>query len=229
MASLGRMSAGIIHEINNPLNYANQALYLLRTKKDRLPEAERPKYLEIVSDIEDGVGRVQRIVSDLREFTHPHSTGKDQVALSAILSSALRFLSHELKEPVKVEVRVPEDLGVHVDKNKMTQVIVNLVQDSIDALREKKFEDGPGPLVTLQGDRAGDRVHLLVRDNGEGISPENLSKIFDPFFTTKDVGKGMGLGLSICYRIVHEQGGDISVRSEKGKFTEFTLDLPAKG
>jgi len=228
MASLGRLSAGIIHEINNPLNYATQGLYLLQTKKDRLPEEDRAKYQEIVSDIQEGVGRVQRIVSDLREFTHPHSTSKDLVTVSEILSATLRFLGNELKDPLRTEVSVPEDLTVYVDKNKMVQVFVNLVQNSVDALREKAPGTEP-PLLSIRAGREGDRVRVSFRDNGTGIAPENLGKIFDPFFTTKEVGMGMGLGLSICYRILHEQGGEISVKSEKGSFTEFTLMLPQKG
>jgi len=228
MASLGRLSAGIIHEINNPLNYATQALYLLRSKKDRLPEEERAKYAEVVADIEEGVGRVQRIVSDLREFTHPHSTGKDEVAISEVLDAALRFMGHELKDGIPVELKVPTDLMVHVDKNKMVQVFVNLLQNSVDALKDKKT-GSERPAISIQAEADEKRARVRVRDNGTGISEEDLGKIFDPFFTTKDVGEGMGLGLSICYRILHEQGGDISVRSEKGKFTEFTLELPVRG
>ncbi len=227
MASLGRMSAGIIHEINNPLNYATQALYLLRTKKDRLPEDDRTKYLEIVSDIEEGVGRVQRIVSDLREFTHPHSSGKDRVELLEVLSASLRFLSHELRDPLKVEVSVSADLQVYAEKNKLVQVFVNLVQNSVDALKEKKFREEK-PSISIRGEAGEKKVRVWVRDNGNGIPPENLGKIFDPFFTTKDVGEGMGLGLSICYRIIREQGGDITVKSEPGKFTEFLLELPVQ-
>ncbi len=228
MASLGRLSAGIIHEINNPLNYAVQALYLLKAKKDRLPDQEREKFVETVTDIEDGVNRVQRIVSDLRSFTHPKAGGSvDLIGLKEILSNALRFLGHELKDRVKVEIEVPEDQQVLADRNKMIHVFVNLIQNSSDALKEKNF-DGEEPLIWIKSRFENGKVFIQVRDNGSGINPENLDKIFDPFFTTKDVGQGMGLGLSICYRILREQGGRISARSEKGKFTEFTLELPAK-
>ncbi|HEY5039847.1 MAG TPA: response regulator, partial [bacterium] len=227
MASLGRLSAGIIHEINNPLNYATSALYLLKMKKDLIPEAGRAKYVETVSDIEEGVGRVQRIVSDLRTFTHPHSSGKDWVNLAEILSTSLRFLSQELKDKIELEVRIPKDQKVMADRNKLIQVFVNLVQNSADALKEKKFgEEKPRISIKSQADNSVVRVYL--RDNGAGIAPDDMGKIFDPFFTTKEVGQGMGLGLSICYKIMHEQGGDISVKSEKGKFTEFALELPSK-
>ncbi len=229
MASLGRLSAGIIHEINNPLNYAAQALYLLKTKKDRIPEEDRAKYVEIVSDIEEGVGRVQRIVSDLRTFSHPHmGGGTDLIELEEVVSTALRLLGHELNDGIQLEVNVPKEEQVQADRNKLIHVLVNLLQNSMDALKEKKFEDGEKPLLSIRSQADESKVWVSIQDNGTGIDPENMNKIFDPFFTTKDVGQGMGLGLSICYRIMNEQGGNISVKSEKGKFTEFTLELPVK-
>jgi len=105
---------------------------------------------------------------------------------------------------------------------------VNLVQNALDAMKRKQY-DGTRPAITIAGRVENGRSLLVVRDNGEGIDPANLDKIFDPFFTTKDVGEGMGLGLSICYRIVQEYDGVIRVRSEHGNFCEFTLDFPVKG
>ena len=107
-------------------------------------------------------------------------------------------------------------------------MLVNLLQNSLDALRHKKFDERA---TDRFGSRAAWRTgesFIVVRDNGTGIDAEHLDKIFDPFFTTKDVGEGMGLGLSICYRIVQECDGRISVRTEAGKFCEFTLEFPAK-
>jgi signal transduction histidine kinase len=228
MASLGRLSAGLIHEINNPLNYAAQALYVLRTKKDQLPEAERPFYTEVLDDIEDGVQRVKRIVTDLRTFTHPHmGGGKDLVEVKDVVDTALRFLSHELKDNVKLEVKVPEEQTMLADRNKLIQVFINLIQNASDALREKKFENDEARLL-IESREEKDRVFIRIRDNGSGIDPQVMDKIFDPFFTTKDVGQGMGLGLSLCFRIMQEQEGHIAVKSEKGNWTEFTLDLPAR-
>jgi two-component system sensor histidine kinase PhcS len=105
-------------------------------------------------------------------------------------------------------------------------VLTNLLQNSIHALEEKRF-DGEAPTIVIEGRSEGDRRLVVVRDNGPGIAPENLEKIFDPFFTTKSPGKGMGLGLGICYRIIQGFGGTIRVRSEPGRFCEFTLDLRA--
>jgi two-component system sensor histidine kinase PhcS len=98
----------------------------------------------------------------------------------------------------------------------------------MDALKHKTFENEK-PTISIEGKIENGKTILLVRDNGSGISNEHLDKIFDPFFTTKDVGEGMGLGLSICYRIVQECDGRIGVRTEQGKFCEFTLEFPVKG
>jgi signal transduction histidine kinase len=228
MASLGRLSAGIIHEINNPLNYAHSALHVLKMKKDRLPPEDREKYSEVVGDIEEGIGRVQRIVSDLRTFTHPKFGGAvDLIELEETVSTALRFLSHELKDKIKVDLKIPKDQQVLADRNKLVHVFVNLLQNAVDALNEKKFM-GEEPSLEIQSREKDGKVLVSVRDNGAGIAPENLDKIFDPFFTTKDVGQGMGLGLSLCYKILEDQGGRITAKSEQGKFTEFDLEIPAK-
>ena len=98
----------------------------------------------------------------------------------------------------------------------------------MDALKGKTFENEK-PSISIESRLEQGKSILVVRDNGSGIASENLDKIFDPFFTTKDVGEGMGLGLSICYRIVQECDGRISVRTETGKICEFTLEFPAKG
>jgi len=105
---------------------------------------------------------------------------------------------------------------------------VNLLQNSLDAFKQKSFDEEK-PTIWIEGRLANGTSRLSIRDNGEGIDPQNLDKIFDPFFTTKDVGEGMGLGLSISYRIVQEYEGRIAVKSERGKFCEFTLEFPARG
>ncbi|HUO57678.1 MAG TPA: ATP-binding protein [bacterium] len=227
MASLGRLSAGIIHEINNPLNYASTALHLLKSKKDKLPESEREKYGEIVSDIEEGMGRVQHIVSDLRTFSHPRTDSVDLIELDETITTALRFVNQELKGTVQIQLEVPQGQQVLGDRNKLIHVFVNLFQNSVDAIRAKNFIDEQ-PQLSVRSRTANGKVQIHVRDNGCGIAPENLDKVFDPFFTTKDVGQGMGLGLSLCYRILSEQGGKISVESEPGKYTDFLLELPVK-
>jgi two-component system sensor histidine kinase PhcS len=107
-------------------------------------------------------------------------------------------------------------------------VLVNLLQNANDSLREAP-PAGATPLIALSARRRADRILLRVRDNGRGIPKEHLDKVFEPFFTTKDVGQGMGIGLSICYRIMRDHGGSIQVRSEPGQFCEFELEFGAEG
>jgi two-component system sensor histidine kinase PhcS len=140
----------------------------------------------------------------------------------------LRFVSNELKDKVEVELKLPERQIVRANKNKLIHVLVNLIENSVDALQLKSF-NGEKPTIWIEGRVENGASYLVVRDNGMGIESQHLDKIFDPFFTTKDVGQGMGLGLSICYRIIQESHGRISVKTEPGKFCEFTLEFPPKG
>jgi len=228
LASLGRMSAGIIHEINNPLNFATTGLYTLRNKGKHLAPEQQQEYQEILTDVEEGIKRVKNIVSDLRMFTHPDTESSEQVEVSEVVAMALRFLSNEWKDKVHLHRQLAEHQTIWANKNKLIQVLVNLLQNSIYALQHKSFENEQ-PSIWLTGQLQNGKSILTVRDNGAGIGAEHLDKIFDPFFTTKDVGEGMGLGLSICYRIVQEYEGRISVQSERDKFCEFTLEFPSKG
>src|SRR5205823_42317 len=228
LASLGRMSAGIIHEINNPLNFATTGLFTLRNKGKYLAPEQQEEYQEVLKDVEDGIKRVKNIVSDLRMFTHPETESRDQVEVAEVVTSALRFLSNEWKDRVQIEQSLPEHQAIWANKNKLIHVLVNLLQNALDALKDKTFENEK-PTIWIEGRFENGKSILAVRDNGSGISAEHLDKIFDPFFTTKDVGEGMGLGLAICYRIVQEFEGRISVRTEPGKFCEFALEFPAKG
>jgi len=228
LASLGRMSAGIIHEINNPLNFATTGLYTLRNKGKYLAAEQQEEYKEILKDIEDGILRVKNIVTDLRTFTHPETESRDQVEIAEVVKASLRFLSNEWKDKVQIEQKLIEQQTVCANKNKLIQVLVNLLQNSLDALKTKPFEKEQ-PCIWIESRLEPGKSILVVRDNGTGIDAEHLDKIFDPFYTTKDVGAGMGLGLAICYRIIQDCDGRISVRTEPGKFCEFALEFPAEG
>jgi signal transduction histidine kinase len=228
LASLGRMSAGIIHEINNPLNFATTGLFTLHKKAKYVASEQQAEYEEILRDVEDGIKRVKNIVSDLRMFTHPDTESHEQVEVGDVVAASLRFLSNEWKDKVVIEQKVEAGQTIWANKNKIIHVLVNLLQNSLDALRHKTF-DCDKPTMWIDGRTTAGKSILVVRDNGTGIDPDHLDKIFDPFFTTKDIGEGMGLGLAICYRIVQECQGRISVRTEAGKFCEFTLEFPVKG
>jgi two-component system sensor histidine kinase PhcS len=225
IVSLGRLSAGIIHEINNPLNFATTGLYVLRNQGQQLAAEKPEEFREVLHDVEEGVERVKNIISDLRTFTHPDSSQHDQVKLNEVVTSSLRFLSNEWRDKVQIDQAVPADLECLGNRNKLTQVFVNLLQNALDALKNKPA-GAEAPLIRVAGRREDGKIFITIRDNGEGIEAQNLARIFDPFFTTRDIGKGMGMGLSICYRIIHELKGTISVQSERGKFCEFTIELP---
>ena len=227
LASLGRMSAGIIHEINNPLNFAKTALYVLRIMTESLGGNEKKEFREVLEDMGEGINRISGIVSDLRTFTQPHLTQPETVSAMEVVNSALRLLSNEWENKVRVEKEIPENQTIWANRNQITQVLVNLLQNALHALAKKHCSE-TGATIWIRGLEENGESLIILRDNGEGITSENLPKIFDPFFTTKDVGEGMGLGLSICYRIMKQHGGRIQVQSEPGTYSVFTLHFPQK-
>ncbi|HRT06989.1 MAG TPA: ATP-binding protein [Candidatus Paceibacterota bacterium] len=230
MASLGRLSAGIIHEINNPLNFATTGLFTLRKKGASLTPEQREHYLEVLGDVEDGLKRVKTIVTGLRTFSHPDTESRDQVEVAEVVASALRFLSAEIKDKVEVECDLADQQTIWANQNQLIQILLNLVQNSLDSLKAKSFANGQPRRIRIEGRVENGKSLLRVRDNGLGIQPEHLPKVFDPFFTTKDQGEGMGLGLSVCYGMVEQFDGRIFVSwNEPGNGCEFTLEFPAKG
>lgn len=228
MSSLGRFSAGLMHDILNPLNYSRTGLFVLRKKTRKLPPELLAETDATLNDVEDGLKRVDNIVSDLRTFTHPGGQSPEEVDLADLFNISLRFVSSELKDKrISLNLNLVPGQKVWASRNHFILVLVNLLENSIDALAEKQFPDGAGPAIDISSRAEGDHTMLVIRDNGPGIAGQNLAKIFDPFYTTKEIGKGTGLGLSICFGIVRGYGGTISAASEPGQFTEFTLDLPA--
>jgi signal transduction histidine kinase len=228
LASLGRMSAGIIHEINNPLNYAKTGLYTLRQHSLSLPAEQRACFEDTLAEVEDGVNRVKNIVLELGPFTRQVPDAYDECEVGPMVETALRLLSHEWKDnKVAVERALPAGLTAWVNPPHVIQVLVNLLQNALDALKQKEFTEG-GPAIRITGWVDHDHCLLAIRDNGPGIQADIMPKIFEPFFTTKDVGAGMGLGLNICYRIMQAHHGRITAKSEPGQFCEFTLEFPVK-
>ncbi len=218
MASLGQLAAGVAHEINNPLTgilfYANLALESL---DETSPVRED---LEFV--IED-VHRCKAIVKNLLAYSRQTSPAKNIIQLNTLLEQSLNLIrDQKLFHNVKLVRELSDEMMlVHVDKNQLSQVIINLVMNAIDAM------NGEGRLIFhTYRDKANGKVYLEVSDTGIGIPKENMSKIFDPFFTTKKLGKGTGLGLSTAYGIVKENGGLIKVKETGPEGTTFLLELP---
>jgi signal transduction histidine kinase len=218
--ALGSLAAGLLHEINNPLNYSLTALQLIREDP---AVKENDLLAEVVTDIDEGMQRIRSIVGDLRAFAYPSEAEKrTHFALREAVDSALRFTSHELKG-LKVLDEVPEGLRVLGSRSHITQVLVNLLSNAVRSVSPER------PLeVRLGAVRSGSRVTVRVSDNGVGMDGETLRRAFDPFFTTRDVGEGMGLGLSICHTIVSNHGGRLLAHSQVGIGSELVFDLPAE-
>ena len=218
MASLGQLAAGVAHEINNPLTginfYANLALESLG------PDHDLREDLEFI--IED-VNRCKNIVKNLLAYSRQTSQIKDIIQLNTLVEQSLSLIrDQKIFNKVSVSKDLSNDMMlIHVDKNQLSQVVINLVLNAVDAM------DGEGRLIFLTyRDKEHKRVSLEVTDTGKGIPEENRSKIFDPFFTTKELGKGTGLGLSTAYGIVKENGGNISIKKTGPDGTTFLLELP---
>ncbi len=220
MAAIGTLSAGLLHELNNPVNYSLMAINMGLT----LPAAKSDDMLrESLVDAKEGMERIQNIVSDLKTFAY-QKPGQDAMRpflLERALRSAQRLAGHELKG-IEVVVDLPEDTHAVGDEPALIGVLINLLSNAAHALQVARREQ---PRIDVRLSVEGDRLHCAVRDNGQGIAPENLNRVFEPFFTTRDVGAGLGLGLSVSYGIVQRHGSTLSVHSEHGAWTEFGFDL----
>lgn len=221
MAALGTLSAGLLHELNNPVNYSLMAINMAQ----QLPAAKADELLaESLSDAKEGMSRVQNIVTDLKTFAYqkPGENSQRPFLLEQAIRSAQRLAGHELKG-VQVTVEQPQDTHVVGDEPAIIGVLINLFSNAALALQRAGREQ---PRIDVRVTETGDRLRVAVRDNGQGILPEHIGRVFEPFFTTRDVGAGLGLGLSMSYGIVQRHGGVLAVDSEHGAWTEFTFDLP---
>ena len=227
LSALGKMSAGLIHEINNPLNYSRAGLHMLNSYGKLVPEEDRKEYEEVVADIREGVERVAQIITDLRQFTHDDQSLDGMTDLVEVVERARRMISHDLGEKIKFAVDVPPAAVVQGNGNQLVQVFINLFQNSTDAIHERLAEgsdDGGRIEVSIKAEHK--TCEVVVSDNGNGIPPEHMQKIFDPFFTSKEVGKGMGLGLSITHQILTRHRAETEVESRIGQFTRFRIVFP---
>ncbi|KHK02447.1 sensor histidine kinase [Desulfovibrio sp. TomC] len=218
IAALGTLTAGIAHEINNPINnIALSAESLLEVHGDALDEDAR----EIAGDILAQADRAGEIVRNLLDFSRTEKAQFSRLAPDVIIKSSVALLKNELLiSGLTIHVAVPHDLAqVSGNLRHLQQVFLNLMQNAAHATPA-------GGSIEVTGLDAGDAVCLSVRDTGKGIDPEHLPHIFEPFFTTKEVGKGTGLGLAVTYSIIKRHGGRIEVESAPGQGTAFVVCLP---
>ena len=227
MSALGTLSAGLLHELNNPVNYSMMAIGMAEME----PEALSNTMLkESLADAKEGMTRVRDIVTDLKTFAY-QKPGEDTSRVFLFenaLRSGLRLSGFELKD-IALSQDLPIDTHVLGDEPAMIGVLINLATNAALALKKSGRER---PLIHIKAwhaPRASDntpRLYVTVRDNGTGIKPENLTRIFEPFFTTRDVGHGLGLGLAVSYAIIQRHGSELTVESSEGEWTEFAFDLP---
>jgi len=225
LAAIGELSSGIAHEINNPLAIIGQESEWVH----HLLQSDELRDFKQVNDLTDSLREITRQVERCKEITHrllnfarKMETLLQRVDVNRLIEDMTKLVERETKQHnINIVRRFQKDLPPVVsDAPLLRQVILNLLNNAAYAIQK----DGAITLTTRSTDHG--QVEIIVTDTGSGISKENLSKIFNPFFTTKPPGKGTGLGLSICHRIIDKLGGHISVTSELGHGTTFTIRLP---
>ena len=228
LASIGELSAGVAHEINNPLAIILTEKQILMDMQDQTPALEpdfRAQLLDSMGQIDIQIQRCKRITHNLLRFARRTQSLIETVDLNGFIKEIVELMEREARTSgiemiADLEAHLPE---IQSDPSQLQQVFLNMITNALDAHDGKPY----GAIrITTRSDDDKQGVRISIADTGSGIRPENLDKLFDPFFTTKPVGKGTGLGLSICYSIVTRLGGDIRVNSVPGEGSEFAIFLP---
>jgi C4-dicarboxylate-specific signal transduction histidine kinase len=222
LATLGELTTGVAHELNNPLN--NIGLYVGNViDQIRLGEVETER---LVSDLEKTMEQVQKateIISHLRTFGRAARVSIELVDIDDVIERSLLLVQEQLRlRGIDVELELcPDELIVLANPIQLEQVFINLLTNARDAVADSKRKT-----IRIASSRDEERIRIAFSDTGPGIPRDLQQRIFDPFFTTKEVGTGTGLGLSITYSILKEYGGEISVASRPGKGATFVIELP---
>ena len=243
MASLGQLTAGIAHEIKNPLNFVTGFAGLSRELADELAAAPDDERAEIVADLKANAEKIEAhgrradaIVAQMMAHARGGSGERRVVSLNALVEEYAELALHgySARRPdadVLLALDLDDDAGeVEVAPQEIGRVLVNLVDNALDAVRQRAEAEGNGydPAVTVSTRRAGGGVEVRVEDNGPGMAEGVRARVFEPFFTTKPTGEGTGLGLSLSHDIVVQgHGGGLAVESEEGRGAAFALTLPA--
>lgn len=239
MASLGLLTAGIAHEINNPINFISgnieplkqdiTDIFAILQKHPEILEKEKElsylkeEVVELLGGMEEGAHRTTEIVSGLRDFSRLDTDDLQQFDLQKGIESTLSLLRNELSDRIEVEKSYASLPLVEGFPGKINQVFMNVLTNAIQAISEK----GTIGIITSY-DAAQQQVQISILDNGKGMSQEIIAKAFDPFFTTKEVGEGTGLGLAISKGIIDQHGGSIEIKSEENVGTEVVIKIPEK-
>jgi len=230
MASLGKLSASVVHEINNPISGILSLVMLMNRIMEggALQQKDAEQFGQYLRLMETETRRISRIVSNLLAFSRHSKMEFGSVKLNQLIEKTLFLNANLLRlHSIKVEENLDADLpDLTGSEDRLQQVFMNFISNASEAM-----EAGRGDRVLSIGTkhlREKECISVFFADTGVGIPQENLSKLFEPFFSTKKKGKGVGLGLSVAYGIIQEHGGSIHVRSEEGRGTTFTIELPLK-
>ena len=249
MASLGELTAGIAHEIQNPLNFVNNfsdvSQELMKEMQEEIEKDNQKEALEIGNDIEQNLEKIHHhgqraseIVKGMLQHSRSSSGVKELTDINALTDEYLRLAYNGLRAKDKtfnatLETDFDSSIGtINIIPQDMGRVILNLITNAFHAVQEKSsFAKASGdtkyePTVSVSTKKVGKKLEIKVLDNGNGIPQKVLDKIFQPFFTTKPAGQGTGLGLSLSYDIVKAHGGTLAVRTIRGENTEFSINLP---
>jgi two-component system NtrC family sensor kinase len=223
LASLGRIAAGVAHEINNPLAIINEKAGLLQDILLISGDLKhKEKFLNLIEGIVTSVNRCRAITHRLLGFVRRMEVTFEPMDINETVREVKEFLGTDISlKSIRFEMNLREDLPqVRSDKVQVEQILLNIIKNAIDAVEEGGF------VQVATGTKEGTTVQISIRDNGPGIPKDQLKRIFEPFFTTKERGKGTGLGLFVSYGIMKKLGGTILVESETGKGTLFVVELP---
>lgn len=234
LAALGTLLSGVAHELNNPLSNISTSCQILTEEMDH----GDPEYRkELLDQILDETWRARRIVRSLLDYARDRAFSREALPLATLVEDTLRLIRGRIPARVEVGVRIADDLIVFGDRQRLQQVLINVIGNALEAVTDNgavavsaQRTRQPCPQDALVCGHCGaeEAIEIAIHDTGPGIPPEVLPRIFDPFFTTKEVGHGLGLGLFIVFEIVEEHSGCIAVTSEAGKGTTFLIRLPAQ-
>jgi PAS domain S-box-containing protein len=234
LVALGTLSAGIAHEVNNPLTYLMLHQEAIVSGLERLramvpPEAQATieRIADNVAVARDGAERVRHIVRDLKIFARTADDARAPTDVRVAIRRALVIAGHELRDQITVETDLRDVPRVLASDGRLTQVFLNLIINAAHAVAERAPDERRLTIRAWTEPDGDGAVKISIHDTGTGIAPEHLPRLFEPFFTTKPVGEGSGLGLSVAHGIVTSLGGSIEVRSAPGAGTTFTITLPA--
>jgi len=216
LAAMGRLTSQIAHELNNPIYGIMNTLELLKTEIP--PESKRRRILELsLSETQ----RLSEMLKNMLSFSKPEEEARKRININELLEGILLMMERQMREAtIKVETYFDEQIPeIMASTNQMRQVILNMFKNAKEAMPQ-------GGTLTVRTEREEQRILIHIQDTGMGIPEGIRNKIFDAFFTTKQKVKGVGLGLSVCYGIIKDHGGEVKVESEEGKGSIFTISLP---